>query len=258
MIKISVIIPTYNRKKQLRNALDSVIAQSYKNIEIIVSDDGSTDGTKEMIQNSYHNIIYIENKHSGIPAIPRNKAINKANGEYIAFLDSDDVWNKLKLEKQIKEIQETKVDFCCTNAKVVDQSNKKIKNLLIATKKKQFKFIDILKENKIICSSVLISKKILKEQKGFPETKKFKGFEDYGLWLRVLITQKVIFINQPLVTYTDNPKKSVRRESLNYTEQTFVVIDFVKDNLKSKNIFSRMKYFLPLCIKSLQISLVKQ
>jgi len=86
---ISVIIPTYNRSKELKRCLESLTRQTYKKFEVIVCDDGSTDNTKEVV-NSYRNvlnIIYIKDENFGGPARPRNNGIKLSNGEYIAFLD---------------------------------------------------------------------------------------------------------------------------------------------------------------------------
>ena len=97
---ISVLIPTYNNGKYIKQAIESVYAQSYDNIEIIVIDDGSTDNTKEVLKR-YKNIKYFYIEHKGIP-FARNVALEKAKGEYIAFLDSDDYWLPEKLNTQIQ------------------------------------------------------------------------------------------------------------------------------------------------------------
>ena len=107
---ISVIIPTYNRAHFLREAIDSVLTQTYKNLELIVVDDGSTDNTSEIIRKfTDKRIDYICEGHGGTSAA-RNRGIRKANGSYIAFLDSDDIWLPEKIEKQLKIFQESKLN----------------------------------------------------------------------------------------------------------------------------------------------------
>ena len=101
---ISVIIPTYNRKHTLKRAITSVINQSYKPIEIIVVDDGSTDGTFEWINSEYPLIKLIQQLNSGVSS-SRNTGINNAIGNWIALLDSDDEWKVNKLEKQVKSLE---------------------------------------------------------------------------------------------------------------------------------------------------------
>ena len=104
-MKISVIIPTYNRRKYIKRAINSVLRQSYKPFEVIVVDDGSIDGTYELIKNSYSGSqILIEKQVNNGVSSARNKGIKLSNGHWIAFLDSDDEWLENKLEMQVKEL----------------------------------------------------------------------------------------------------------------------------------------------------------
>ncbi len=103
---VSVIIPTYNREHFLRRAINSVVCQSYNNIELIIVDDGSNDNTEEIIK-EYHenNILFIKiNKNQGC-SVARNIGVHTSKGEYIAFLDSDDEWINTKLDEQLKAIK---------------------------------------------------------------------------------------------------------------------------------------------------------
>ena len=97
---ISVMMPTYNNAKYIKQAIESIYAQNYDNIEIIVVDDGSTDNTKEIVQ-QYKGIKYFYIEHKGIP-FARNLVLEKSKGEYIAILDSDDYWLPEKLNMQIQ------------------------------------------------------------------------------------------------------------------------------------------------------------
>jgi glycosyltransferase involved in cell wall biosynthesis len=91
MPKVSVIIPTYNSARYLPEAIESVLAQTYRDFEIVVIDDGSTDNTKEVVAPYLDRIIFLEVPNGG-PAKARNRAIRKSSGEYVAFLDADDIW----------------------------------------------------------------------------------------------------------------------------------------------------------------------
>ncbi len=106
---VSVIVPTYNRENLIIRALNSILNQTYKNIEIIVVDDSSQDNTFQKVNqfsNKIHKITYIRNKKNVGPAVSRNIGIRKSKGDYIAFLDSDDVWLATHLEESIKILQE--------------------------------------------------------------------------------------------------------------------------------------------------------
>jgi|GEM_PF-3026041 len=101
---VTVIIPAFNRQKTIVRAIDSVLNQSYKNVEVIVVDDGSIDSTEEIVKNCYKDIIYIKKKNGG-PASARNAGLENSSGDYIAYLDSDDAWPKDKLLTYIDTAQ---------------------------------------------------------------------------------------------------------------------------------------------------------
>src|SRR5258708_6037496 len=106
MPKVSVIIPTYNRKDTLGEAIDSALHQTYKDIEILVMDHGSTDGSFEWVTKTYGEAIRaIRLEYCPLPACPRNRGIEAAKGDYVAFLDSDDLWLPQKLELQMKVLE---------------------------------------------------------------------------------------------------------------------------------------------------------
>ena len=108
---VSIVVPTYNHSIYLKRALESIINQTYENWEVIVIDNHSTDNTFEVVANFKNNRIkYLQVHNKGIIAISRNIGIKSANGEWIAFLDSDDWWTRDKLEICIQSINE-KVDF---------------------------------------------------------------------------------------------------------------------------------------------------
>ena len=114
-MKISVVIPTYNRIALVERAIDSVLRQSIKPFDIIVVDDGSDDGTSEMIKKKYRSINLVQQQNSGVSAA-RNNGIKHAKGDWISLLDSDDEWTEKKLENQADRLIKTpEYDFCHTN-----------------------------------------------------------------------------------------------------------------------------------------------
>ena len=120
---VSIIMPSYNTANYIGESINSVINQSYKNWELIIVDDCSTDNTDEVIKDFLKDsrIKYLKNKENSGAAISRNKALRMAKGEWIAFLDSDDLWNHKKLEKQIKFMEQNKYNFSYTKYREIDE-----------------------------------------------------------------------------------------------------------------------------------------
>ena len=195
-MKISVIIPTFNRIDLLKRAIDSVINQSIKPYDIIVVDDGSTDGTSDMIQQKYKSIKLIQQKNSGV-SVARNNGIKNAQGDWIALLDSDDEWKKNKLEEQVNKLTDNpKYDFCHTNEIW-------IRNGIRVNQKKRHKkyggfiFDKCLDICRISPSSVLFNKNIFNHVGWFND--KLPVCEDYDLWLRITAEFEILFIDKPLI-----------------------------------------------------------
>lgn len=202
---ISVIIPTYNRYNLVLNAIDSVINQTYKNFEIIVVDDCSTDKNYESLKHN-NKIKYLKtDKRIGIPSGARNLGIKNSKYEWIAFLDDDDYWLPNKLETQIKFLD--KYDFICSEAlsenkmwakgihrSVWDKINPK--NIL------EFDFNLINRHNLIINSTVIVNKNLIKKIGYLDESILLRGCEDYHAWKEILkLGGKCFFIETPLIEY---------------------------------------------------------
>ena len=116
MKKVTIMIPTYNQAKYISKAIESALSIDYSNIEVIVSDDCSSDNTDEIVKSIKDDrIFYLKNKKNSGAAVSRNKALKMAKGKWIAFLDSDDLWKKDKLEKQIKFMKNNNYHFSYTN-----------------------------------------------------------------------------------------------------------------------------------------------
>ena len=193
---ISVIIPTYNCKAYVKYTIESVLKQTYRNFELIIIDDCSTDGTYEYVSKLIKNIsvkaiILQTKKNSGTVAHPRNIGVKKSKGDLICFLDSDDIWEKNKLAIQVEEyVNDKTIHF--TAAKYFNQNGFK-SNIVINLLRKFFQQFVITRVNKtdyhwfylynpVIVSSVLINKKILINNT-FDEN--INSREDYDLWIRL-------------------------------------------------------------------------
>jgi glycosyltransferase involved in cell wall biosynthesis len=122
---VSVIIPTYNRADTVRRSIDSALEQSYRPIEVIVVDDGSTDTTRDLLEEYGDRIISIHQENGG-PSIARNTGVDLARGEFIAFLDSDDTWSSTKIARQVRLLLAggDRVPCCICNAALIDGDEK--------------------------------------------------------------------------------------------------------------------------------------
>ena len=195
-MNISVVIPSYNRKDFLKRSIDSAINQTKKPLEIIVVDDGSTDGTEAMIKSDYDFVKFIKQKNKGVSAA-RNIGIKVSIGEWICFLDSDDEWKKDKLEKQINAMKSN------PGYKFFHSNEIWIKNGLRINQKKKHKkyggdiFDKCLDMCRISPSSVMIDKTVFDEVGNFNED--LVVCEDYELWLRICDKYRVFFIDEPLI-----------------------------------------------------------
>ena len=202
--KVSVIIPTYNRADFLRSAILSALNQTFKDIEIIVADDKSTDHTQEVVKSfTDQRIRYITNKNNRGPSATRNSAILASKGEYIAFLDDDDEWVPQKLQKQVEllDISPPKICGVYSDRLIIDRpSNKVVSKGLRSDKLKGNLLSQLAIHNQINTCTVLLRKRCLDEVGMFDETISY--MEDRDLWIRLSLNWDFEYINEPLtLTY---------------------------------------------------------
>lgn len=158
---VSIIMPSYNTEKYIFESIESVIAQTYKNWELLIIDDCSEDLTIQIIQKYlkvYPNIFLIQLEKNSGAAVSRNKGIEKANGEYIAFLDSDDLWEENKLEIQINFMKENNCAFSFTEYMEIDEMGNDL-GILIKVPVKAITYRSYLLTNPIGCLTAVYSVK---------------------------------------------------------------------------------------------------
>ncbi|MBL4783980.1 MAG: glycosyltransferase [Cohaesibacteraceae bacterium] len=225
---VSVIIPTWNRAHCIVSAIESALAQTIEPLEILVCDDGSSDNTEEIVRKLKNpKIRWIPGNHGGRPAIPRNRGIKQARGEWIAFLDSDDEWFPHKLECQFCALKESSVDAICSNVWCSAPNSKNL-NLLLPTQNEIITWKSLLKKNQVHCSSVLLKRSLFEAALGFPESKNLKVGEDYALWIRISIATNFAYLAEPLLVYLDDPQNSVRAFGPDrWSQRIFVLSDFL-------------------------------
>ena len=195
-MNVSVVIPCFNRKKTLSRSIDSVVNQTYKPSEIIIVDDGSTDGTRDFILNSYPNIKYFFQPKKGVSSA-RNKGIRESSSDWVAFLDSDDEWLPQKLEKQINQLGKHSEIFISHTNEIWIRNGVRVNQMKKHQKYGGYIFDKCLDICRISPSTVLIHKKVLKDVGVFDET--LQVCEDYDLWLRITSKYSVLFEKELLI-----------------------------------------------------------
>jgi teichuronic acid biosynthesis glycosyltransferase TuaG len=199
---VSVIIPVYNAEKYLAETLDSAIGQTYQDIEIVIVDDCSTDASSEIISNymlNNKNVIYIRHETNRGAAVARNTGIHSARGQFIAFLDSDDVWVKTKIERQIRHMREKKACFCFTAYDMIDSNGQQIKGKIKI--KEHVVYKDQLTKTMISTPTVILDTAIL----GNVEIPLRRTGQDYALWLKLLREYDAFGIDEVLVHVRRRP-----------------------------------------------------
>ena len=195
--EVTVVIPTHNRKSLLPRALHSVLAQSLKPLEILVIDDGSSDNTHISLAQKFPAVIWISQSNHGV-SHARNTGVRMARGQWIAFLDSDDLWDPNKLDKQNEFLRKNPdLRFCHTEENWI--RNGKEVSPPAYLDKSNHEILEKSLHRCIICpSSVVMHKNIFSEVGYFDES--MPVCEDYDLWLRILIQYNIGLLDQKLVT----------------------------------------------------------
>lgn len=202
---VSIIILTYNRSAMLKKAIESVLNQTYQHFEIVIVDDGSEDNTEEKVMKyADDRIFYVKLAHSGIISYNRNKGLENSSGEYITFLDSDDMWHNMKLEKQLNLMSDLNVGFTFCETVTQDESFDE-QSYMAQMKGKNAPFkADVMNEiifNKLVVypSALMIRREVLDEVDSFDtsrsisETKfigrisaRYKAYVDPRPWVRII------------------------------------------------------------------------
>lgn len=197
---VSVIVVTCNRADLLSRCLNSIINQTYNQIEIIVIDDGSTDNSREIVENFNDNrIVYIYHEKTGNVSMLRNSGIRISKGELIAFCDDDDLWMENKLEVLLEYMKVEKI--VCSNANVIDKNDKVLFDQI--TKFDSDRYVDLyqlLIDNRIQTSCVIVHKDILIDVGLFDESNGNRS-EDWCVWIKIAEKVNIKYVNKVLVSY---------------------------------------------------------
>lgn len=236
LTKVSIITPTYNSSKYIEDTIKSIISQTHENWELLITDDCSTDDTIEIIKKyillDSRIKLYKLDKNSG-SALARNNSIKFSKGIYLAFCDSDDIWDSHKLENHIKFHQEKNVLFSFTNISIAND-----KGLIILKRQSVIKhkvnYRSLLKNNYIPTSTVLINKTLFSKY-NFPD---YRKKQDYILWLEILKKESIEahFFDSCLTTY--------RKHKNQITNNKFKLIPLHYKILRETQDFNILNSFL--------------
>jgi len=272
---VSVIIPCYNNGKYIEECVNSVLAQTYPNFEIIIINDASTDDSAEKIQKlkekNPEKIQVITNNKNLERSVSRNKGIASAKGEFICILDGDDRWYPNKLATQVRAMQDDpKLAFCGTGRDFLDQDSKaKTSNLYIARSGEVFLHL-LARRCSIVASSVMLRRSIVEKVGGF-KTNRIPA-EDFDYWVRASFLGRYKHIPEKLVSYRRHDAQSTSPNNLNVTKSIQTVTSILEENLtkqRLKEYISRVKkrggvdtethlYLNPNCTLKNRINIISQ
>ncbi len=235
---VSVIIPTYNRVYILFKAIESVLNQTFKDLELIVVDDGSTDETPYLI--TKYPLIYVKKPRKGV-AHARNIGIAKAKGDFIAFLDSDDIFVPDKIEKQLEFFEKNPDYKIVQTDEIWYKGNKRINPKKIHKKAEGWFFYRAIKLCVVSMSTVLMKRELFEEVGLFDE--EFWVCEDYEFWLRVALKMPVGLIKENLVIKSGGrPDQLSATKGLDYY-RTLALIKLFKNYQKDLNLEQKIMLF---------------
>ncbi|MCJ8280166.1 MAG: glycosyltransferase [Rivularia sp. ALOHA_DT_140] len=220
----SIIIPAYNAIKYLPETLESVLKQSFTDFEVFIIDDGSYDNIVEWVDGIQDSRVkFISQKNKGVSAA-RNLGISNASGEYIAFLDADDLWESSKLEKQLQYLAENpSVGLIHAEMALIDEESKslgrKFTSDIEGNALKQ-----LLEQNTIVTSSVIVRRSCLEKVGNFDNN--LTSSEDWELWVRIALHYSIAIIKEPLVFYRIHANNTTKNwqmleQDLRLIEQVF-------------------------------------
>ena len=251
---ISVVIPVFNAQEYIENTVDSVINQEYKNWELIIIDDCSTDDSLSIVETKYKSnkkieIIKLE-RNSGGPAKPRNIGIKNSNGDFIAFLDQDDIWDNGKLRICCNSICDN-VDFIYHDMmRVVAENDYSVKQKILPSRQlEQPVLIDLLiNDNAILNSSAMVRRSLLVKIGDINESKKMIASEDYNTWLRIAkITDNFLYIPKVLGSYFVHSSGASNKDmysSVIYATKEFMtyITPRQRKKIKVQRVYVRARY----------------
>jgi glycosyltransferase involved in cell wall biosynthesis len=253
-ILFSVIIPTFNRAHLLGTAIDSVLNQTFKDFEILIVDNGSTDNTQEVVQgikDARLKYLYIE--PTGSPAGPRNAGLRSSRGEWVAFLDSDDVWFPEKLERIGAIAEINAYDLISHFQEKTDERGRYV-GVMGPRLNMEPSYIELLTtENTFATSSVVVRREILERHElSFRLESGYVAVEDYDLWLRILRVGGKSFVLPSVLGRNYAPRNHLGSEEIFFKNMARLLSDhsdWLEEQDQRQKCLSRSRLFANLYIR---------
>ena len=240
--KISVITPLYNAENYIRKTIKSVLNQSYDNLEMIIIDDLSTDNSRNVVKEyaaKDDRIKLIELQKNQGAAVARNTGIEKASGKYIAFIDSDDLWEPDKLETQLEFMEKNNYSFTFTSLRFIDDQGNDLDN--ISKVPESIDYHSLLKNTIIGCSSVIIDREKISKIK-MPD---IRAGQDTAAWLQILKRgYKAYGLNEPLTRYRIGVEGSISSNKLKALKRTWRIYREIEEFSLIKSSYFFTHYFI--------------
>ena len=252
---VDVVITTYNETTRLFRAVDSVKSQTTRVNKIWIVDDGSGDSVVEEVISAYkldNQVELVLLGHSGTPGVSRKSGVLKSSADWIAFLDADDYWHPEKIEKQLDESHKSSAHLIFTNAFKVHRGHLE-PYFPRENFRKKLKFRHMIKENKLVNSSVLVKRSYLDLVNSYADLINVRAVEDYATWLR--LSSLIEFVGLPEeLTYYSVSDTSLSRES-KIDKRLFALVDFLiwSANHKSTDVFVSYRKFVSRIMASYRI-----
>lgn len=209
---VSVVIPTYNRADYIGETIESVLQQTYPNIEVIVVDDGSTDDTREVVRRFEPQVRYVWQENAERGAC-RNHGLRLARGEYIAFLDSDDLWLPTKVAEGVEFLSANPaVGLVCTDAMQIDAEGKELR-VLRARGASGRVTERLLQKNFVLMGTHLVRTALVRKIGGFREERELSGSEDWEMWVRLSLRTDFAYLPKVTAKVRTHPANTMTNAS---------------------------------------------
>jgi teichuronic acid biosynthesis glycosyltransferase TuaG len=228
---VSIIMPAYNAEKYIAEAIESVQSQTYQDWELLIVNDGSTDNTQEVIDKYVQTDDRIKSffQQNGKQGKARNLAISHAKGEYLAFLDADDLWLPEKLEIQLQEITDSKADLVFSKSFIIDNEGIKKDEIIsghISYLKGSEGIEKMIEMNRVPILTVLVNKQSVLQVGAFEEDISIANAEDYHLWLKLMMNQYIFWgSDNVLASYRVLEDSATGSDKLSLNKLPFVYYD---------------------------------